>query len=366
MAELIRIIAAYFALLMHQIGSGGSNPFPIVRSPTPTRTPTITVTATLAPSRTSTRTSTATRIPTATPTATPNISSATDPLGFDVDGVPPAQKLPSALLIYPLIRATTTQDTLVEIMNLTASPVSLQCFYVAAKTCNEVGFLVTLTPNQPIAWHAGTGSDGNGNRVAPPFSGDGELKCVVAAISPDLSSHNALQGRALVTDTAGPTLGYAAIAFRRLSPGSYTGSVPLDGVTYEQCPDRLHFQALASKTSNPAADSELVLVPCTQDLETQTPSSALVQLATINEFEQHFSGATSVLCFNRISFNSIAALRRSSVGTDTMHLFVRGTDVPVIGLVIDRFAIPSSAQISVSTNEPYLEGGRSAGVNLPP
>ena len=55
-------------------------------------------------------------------------------------GVPPAQKLPSALLVFPLVRASATQDTRVEIMNLTSAPVSLQCFYVVSGTCNEIGF----------------------------------------------------------------------------------------------------------------------------------------------------------------------------------------------------------------------------------
>jgi hypothetical protein len=132
-------------------------------------------------------------------------------------------------------------------------------------------------------------------------------------------------------------------------------------VTYEQCPDRLHFHALAFQTGS---NSDLVLVACSQDLITQTPSGANIQIATVNELEQSFSGATTLRCFNRISFSSIPALRRSSIGTDTAHLFVRGTDVPVVGLIIERFTVPGGA-LSTSSNEPYLEGGRSANVDLP-
>jgi hypothetical protein len=177
----------------------------------------------------------------------------------------------------------------------------------------------------------------------------------------DVRSYNALQGRALVSDATVPTIGYSAIAFRRLSAGSFTGEISLDGVTYEQCPDRLHFHVL---TSQATSNSEFVLIPCSEDLLRQLPSGANVQLSVINEFEQHFSGATRVTCFNRFSFSSISTLRQSSVGTDTAHVIVRGTDVPLIGLVIDRFTT-SSGKVSASSNDPYLEGGRSATIYLP-
>jgi hypothetical protein len=339
----------------------------------PTATRTSTKTATSAP--TETRTRTATRTPTSTRTATPTVTpfpsapvSHTDPLGFEVIGAPPAQKLPSAMLIYPLVRVSATQETRIEMMNLTSSQVSVECFYVEGGTCNEIGFFVNLTGNQPLSWNASNGMGGTGRRVAPPFRGDGELKCVVVPRTADLSSYNALQGRALLSDSnpqtaSNPqTIGYAAIAFRRLSPGEFTGVVSLDGINYEMCPDRLHFQVLTQTSSS---NSELVLVPCSQDLELQTPSSASIQLAVVNELEQQFSGSTTVKCFSRINFSSLSPLRRSAVGTDTVHVMIRGTDVPVVGLVIDRFTVPGSGAPSTSSNEPNLEGGRPATVVLP-
>jgi hypothetical protein len=325
--------------------------FTITATPTVSATPTVTNT----PRPTPTPSSTATAIPTAGP-------SSTDPLGVAVVGVPPAQTLPAALLIYPLVRTSSTQETRVEIMNLSLAPVSLQCFYVASSTCSELGFFLRLTANQPVSWFASTGMSGSATRVAPPFLGDGELKCAVVAATSDVSSYNTVQGRALLSDSTGQTIGYNAIAFRRLSPGPYSGTLSLDGVTYEQCPDRLHFHGLTSVGTGP--DSELDLVPCSEDLVTQSPSGANVQIAVINELEQHFSGATTLKCFNRISFGSIPALRRSTAGTDTAHVIVRGVDVPVIGLVIERFAVGSGAP-STSANEPDLEGGRSATISLP-
>jgi hypothetical protein len=289
-----------------------------------------------------------------------------DPTGYDVVGVPPAQKLPSAVLIYPLVRVSATQDTRVEILNLTSALVSVSCFYVSSGTCNEAGFFLNLTAYQPVSWMASTGTNGNGTRVALPFLGDGELKCVVTPNGPfpTATVYNALQGRALISDATGPnlqTIGYSAIGFRRLSAGGFAGTVSLDGVNYEQCPDRLHFQVLTNKLGS---DSEMVLVPCTEDLMNQIPSGANVLLAVINEFEQQFSGGTTVSCFNRVRFSSLPALRYNSIGTDTAHVIVRGTDVPVVGLVIDRFTTSSGA-VSASSNDPYLEGGRSADIYLP-
>jgi hypothetical protein len=351
--------------------------FTLARAPTstftavPTQTASASATLTAVPpatpSPTSTRTWTSTVPPTftASPTSTA-ASSGVDPTGFDVVGVPPAQKLPSALLIYPLVQASATQETRIELMNLTSASVSVECFYVTSVTtnvtCNETGFFLTLTANQPVSWLASTGAAGSGGRIAPPFSGEGELKCVVTPSAPDLNSHNALQGRALISDTAEQIIGYSAIGFRRLTAGDFTGVVSLDGVTYEQCPDRLHFNVL---TSQPGSDSELVLVPCSEDLEAQIASRSTIQFAVMNEFEQHSSGAATLACFLHQPFSRISALRRSQVGTDTAHVIVRGIDVPVVGLVIDRFTVPGSGALSTSSNEPYLEGGRSAGVNLP-
>lgn len=283
-----------------------------------------------------------------------------DPLGVVAGGEPPAQKLAAAVLVFPLVRANATTETRIELANVSGNSTVARCFYVMATDCNEIGFYASLRSSSatmqsggPLSWLVSTGLSGNGERVAPPFSGDGELKCFV--------SDNQLVGRAIVMDSAGQRIGYSAIAFRRLGAGSTT-VISLNGVNYEACPDRLHFNVLSqTATSN----SELVLVPCTQNLEIQAAAQTTVQYAVVNEFEQVFSGSSSLRCMDRRSFHTIAALRKSSIGTDTAHLIVRGVDVPVIGLVIDRFAVPGSGAPSVSSNEPYLEGSREATIQLP-
>ncbi len=340
------------------------------RTSTATRTQTRTATATGTPTQTRTPSSTWTPRPSATPTPTRDPATPTqgagNPTGFaDAVGTGPAQKLPSALLVYPLIQADqggSPHDTRVEIVNLTSAPVSVHCVYIAGDTCAETDFSLSLTANQPLSWMASAGyrSFQTFTSIPPFFYGSGELKCAVEPRTPDLTSHNALQGRALVSSTApNESFGYTAIGFRRLTPGFFGGSFNLDGNEYEQCPDRLHFNVL---TSQSGSNSEIILVPCTENVlygATETP----IGLSVTNEFEESLSGSLSLKCMLRQSFSTISPLRRSSLGTDTAHLIVRGINTPVIGLVIDRFTgfgVPS-----VSANEPYLEGGRSAVLQLP-
>jgi len=371
MTELFRLLTMLFALFSQLLSGGPLLPFP---TPTPTAvvpataTPTIAIpaTATPQPSFTPTAVPTATPTRSATPTATFTqiaVVAEEDPTGVQVAGAPPAQKLPTAVLIYPLISTATGEDTLIEMMNLTNAPVTVKCHFIDSQTCRGIDFFVNLTPLQPIAWKASTGQDGNGARIAPPlFSSQAQLKCFVQPSQLSLSAHNAVQGRAIISSTTGQTVGYSAIGFRRLVPGTFSGIVRLDGITYEQCPDRLHFSVLAQQTGS---DSELVLVPCEENLLFARATETVVQFAVINEYEQHFSGSLRLKCMSRERFSRISPLRKSTAGTDTLHAIVRAVDVPVVGLVIDRFAVPGSGAQSTSANMPFLVGGRSSTVTLP-
>src|SRR5262249_17430390 len=157
--------------------------------------------------------------------------------------------------------------------------------------------------------------------------GVGELKCAVMPETPNLEAHNALQGRALVYEDDGvpdgesETVGYGAIGFQRLTPGSFSGVVDLDGSTYEACPDRLHFQVF---TRLAGSTSDLIMVPCTEDLFTQTFQSTTVQVQTINEFEQVFSSSFTAGCYTQKPFTQLGTLGSTAIGTDTAHVVMRG------------------------------------------
>jgi len=282
---------------------------------------------------------------------------------------PPAQRVPSALLVFPYITAGGDQDTRVELVNLSGESQLLNCFFVTTgrNLCNEIGFIVTMTPYQPLAWLVSEGlNDTYSGSASPPFFGTGELKCVVVAPRPEVASHNTIQGRATAFDSSGATVSYDAVGFQRLSDGDYTGVISLDGVSYAQCPDKLHFEVFADQpNASPAALSDLILVPCNEDLLLQVPSSTAVQFLATNEFEQSVSMSIGISCFDQRHLSDIAdALTRAIAGTDVVHLYARGVSVPVIGLVID--AVPFDGNVGIAGNEPSFQGGRSARVVFPP
>lgn len=286
-------------------------------------------------------------------------------------GDPPAQKLPSALLIFPLIQSDESGgDTRIELVNLSGMGQEVQCFYVQGDdTCNEIGFFLSLTPYQPISWLATQGLDDvlTHSAVPPFFSAGGELKCAVVPPDgmTDLEFHNTLQGRATVYAADGRTVSYGAVGFQRLSPGDFTGMLSLDGHTYAQCPDKLHFDVLADQASGtPPSTSDLILLPCSQDLLLQVPATITVQFLIVNEFETQFSVSISITCFNRQTLSHIAGtLDRSTLGTDTAHLIVRGSNGPLLGLVVD--GVPFQTKTGTAGNEPSFQGGRSATVVFP-
>lgn len=324
----------------------------ITRTPTVTRTPTGT--------RTPTRTKTITPTKTATPTVDPNSVNGQIDLA-DAVGDAPSQRLASALVVYPYVVSQNSTDTRIEIFNMSDQQQTLQCFYVRQTDCFEVGFLVRLTAQQPLSWFASMGTNNPITSTAvPPFDGVGELKCAVMPELPDLASHNVLQGRALVFGS-GETIGYGAIGFQRLTPGAASNVIDLDGFTYEACPDRLHFQVFTRQVG--VTPSRLILVPCSQDLLTQTPTQSTVQLAIINEFEQVFSSSFRASCLTSLSFSSISTLSSASLGSDTAHVVVRGVSEPLLGMVIDRFE--GFGQPQATANTPFLDGARSATVIFP-
>ena len=284
--------------------------------------------------------------------------------GVAFAGEPPEQRLPSALLQYPFIVVEgggAIRDTRVELVNLTGRPLQLQCFYVYSPLCRETDFFVSLTANQPLSWLASRGTSNmlTGTAV-PPFFGTGELKSAVLPSRPEIEAHNAIQGRALVFGADGQTLAYGAVGFRRLSAGDFTSVLPLDGETYAQCPEELHFAFLAS---DEGSDSEIVLVPCSQDLANLRPTTTTVQFRIVNEFEETLSAALTFNCFDQRSLQQVSRVfTRDTLGTLTGHLTVRAAEEPVVGLLIDRF---TDGALSTSANEPFLRGGRSATVRLP-
>jgi hypothetical protein len=281
----------------------------------------------------------------------------------------PPQRLPSAVLQYPLIVVEgggATRDTRVEIVNLTGRDIQLKCVYVQGSNCGATNFFVRLTPNQPLSWLASRGVSNRltGSAVPPFFSSSGELKCVVLPQRPEVEFHNAIQGRAIVFGADGQTVAYGATGFLRLVDGDFTSRVDLDGSTYTQCPAQLHFAfSAADDDGQSAPESELVMAPCSEDLENLRPATTTVQFRVINEFEQQLSASLTFTCYERRPLRRISAVfTEAFLGSPTGHLVARGIQEPVLGLIIDQFA---DGALSTSANEPFLRDGRSAVLRFP-
>ncbi len=283
---------------------------------------------------------------------------------------PPAQRLPSAIIMYPNVRAEAGFDTRVEMVNLTSRDQQVKCHYLRPPTCNGTDFFVRLTPNQPISWLASRGTLGSGGHVGvavPPFFGQGSLKCfVIPDENSDGSDQNAIQGRATVFGSGGYTESFGAIGIERITPGDFSTTFELDGSTYAQCPDNYHFTFIASEEGDPDTESELILSTCDEDLENLISATTVVQFQIINEFEDVFSASTTVRCYDRQVLRQInPVFSRDVLGTPTGQVIVRGIQGPVIAVLVDKFVTPDGGAASVAGNEPALSRGRSARIRIP-
>lgn len=278
----------------------------------------------------------------------------------------PAQRVPSAIIVYPYIRAEGNYDTRVEIVNLSSRTQRVKCIFVRPPSCFGTDFFVTLTPNQPFSWLASRGSYGPGSgTAAPPLFGSGELKCVVIPDEDSLDRQNAIQGRAIIFGPNGETESFGAVGFQRLTPGELPRVLPLDGVTYAQCPNEYHFAFVASEQGDAATESDIVLTVCDEDLENVIPATTVVQFRVVNEFEQVLSASTSVTCHNRRSLREISSVfTRDTLGTETGHMVVTGVQSAILAVMVDRFRTPDNVP-AVTSNDPFLQGGRSAQIELP-
>ena len=166
----------------------------------------------------------------------------------------PPQRLPSAVLIWPLIVVEgggSITDTQVELVNLSSRQVLLGCIYVAGIQLQRIRFpgAADAQPTDLVAGEPRGVQQHSApcRRSAPPASSS-------ASSSPDeesVDAHNTIQGRAAVFGADGQTIGYSAVGFLRLTDGPLTNEISLDGVTYTQCPDEQHFVFIASEATRP-------------------------------------------------------------------------------------------------------------------
>lgn len=273
----------------------------------------------------------------------------------------------SSILIFPKVVFDGSRDTLIQISNTSNSMAHAHCFYVNAApfctgngdctldTCTgqclpqwqEVDFHIWLTKQQPTSWAVGLGrlafpsddqcrSDylhperdnsecyGSGldpGRIPPvslPFQG--EIKCIEVDPSGAPISGNHLKGEATIVTRDGDTSKHNAVGIIGLDANNGDNTLCLggelstsceSGAEYNACPAALIVNHFADRADNPmfgptsTVRTELTLVPCSENFETQTPARLVVQFAMTNEFELGFSASTTVECWGNFFLDEI-------------------------------------------------------------
>jgi hypothetical protein len=307
----------------------------------------------------------------------------------------------AALLVYPRIVSGSFgmgvgQETLIQLSNTSNAPQRVHCYYIDAvgrcsgndRVCDplqdpcgaseglcvqrwvETDFDVVLTPRQPLAWVASQGLAGSdlpldgrsffgiggssnaGSRIPPvaqPFLG--ELKCIAVDGRGLPVANNSLIGHATLVDQDAPTIAvekHNAIGIKAREGDANEDKILVlggDGNEYNGCPQVLianHFFDFAVPTPELGeVVSRLVLVPCTQDLQTAIPGRTTVQFLVFNEFEQRFSTSAPVECYFDRQISSIDTRnpQRSIfsvfvAGTITGQTRIRGVTQGLLGVLV--------------------------------
>ncbi|GIW39561.1 MAG: hypothetical protein KatS3mg076_0138 [Candidatus Binatia bacterium] len=261
----------------------------------------------------------------------------------------------ASILVFPKVISDGTRDTIIQISNTTNSSVRALCFYIRNSVdpgadpnqCDVRDFEIFLTRQQPTIWRASTGRtfdagnppslgeceeivvDGTVRQQCPGFPPgnipqlgtdfEGELKCIQVDESRAPIGGNALKGEAILEDVLGNNGGGAGdptlVASNNISSYNALGvigisvdqdlTLNLDGQEYNACPTQLTVHHLAQGSDSDDVDpvtglgieTELTLVPCTEDLEVGLAAPLTVQFLVFDEFEQSLSTSTTVTCW---------------------------------------------------------------------
>jgi len=279
-------------------------------------------------------------------------------MAFALGGVQPAvgdvtSDQATAIVVYPhvLVDGDESVDTVLQLSNTSNNPAIAWCFYenanshctnngqvcVEASECcsgglcgvclpgwNETDFRIRLTPRQPIGWRASEGlvdfpvdgvdrvgrqgSSNAGSRIppVPEDSFNGALRCFVVDDTNTPLDTNVFKGEATIYDYEGDFVDvakYNAVGIKAIE-GAVNDDKELvfggENAEYNGCPNVLilnHFFDLAINPLNGAEiTTNLILVPCTEDLLRQIPGTSVIQYLVYNEFEQRFSTSRTVDC----------------------------------------------------------------------
>ena len=265
---------------------------------------------------------------------------------------------PGSIVIYPKVIADGTRDTLIQLTNTSNVGTSVHCFYLdgtSVPPCQHDDFFLDLTPQQPVFWRASTGRRPDDTTqpglflglVPPRINFQGELKCVQVDASGVPIGGNAFKGEALLETLGnGQISEYNAIAIQNITnpaptltcsniPGKVCTSaqdcqdpnnpaivgtcaivLKLDNTMYNACPSELlvtHYAQGATDLATAATvNSEITLVPCTEDIENNSPTAPLAPpvIANVTPFNElellTGSRQVAVSCWANLSLSDVA------------------------------------------------------------
>jgi hypothetical protein len=290
---------------------------------------------------------------------------------------------------------------------------------------------VQLTSGQPIGFLASSGlsqvpcdkknqpvpplgpciqtTTGSNVKAVPEDPFRGELKCVqvdendVPVDGSDLKLEATIVSTTVPTTPPGPTgettaASYNAIGFASDTTGTgdpadplCLGSLPPGNTdacaaTYAPCPGVLildHFFEGATPEFGGIVNTDLTLVPCSEDLGDPTVSSSfdvLAQMLVYNEFEQRFSTSAHVSCYRATTLADIDTVRgplgdQFSVfsvgveGTLTGQTRIRGVQGPdgrlgygLLGVACENYrTVPGGPVVATDAFNLHHSGFRPAG-----
>lgn len=246
---------------------------------------------------------------------------------------------------------------------------------------NETDFHIRLTPSQPIAWRASEGltefpldginlrgpdgSSNAGSRIPPvpedPFVG--ELKCIAVDPEGNPVDRNVLKGEATIhtnipSEDIFDVATYNAIGIQALEGAVNDDNVLVIGgeeAEYNGCPNVTILNHFSDFVRDPATldectpeqdgciETQLILVPCSQDLLRQIPAGAVVQYLVYNEFEQRFSTSRPMQCQQALPISLIDTTQRqrSIFSAGVLGTVVAQTRLTPIGSGLLAVAIES-------------------------
>lgn len=282
----------------------------------------------------------------------------------------------------------------------------------------ETDFDIWLTRQQPTMWVASQGrkfdpSDKSCTRTKFDCYGagldpglvpqtianfTGELKCIEVDTSGAPIPGNHLKGEATLVNTSltnnGDVAKYNAIGI--VGDPTGRGAVDADGILclggdgsaepctfsedsgpeYAACPQTWILNHFAERAEDPIAEdnpgtssstvhTDVTIVPCTENFETQAPTSVVVQFSVTNEFETSFSASTTVTCWTNTSLEKIAnAFTRDALQTDFAQTRMRpagGNSASGFLVVAEEFhtaTVTGTTRTSSAAVNAHIEGDR--------